>query len=869
MKLNRLCFSIILCLCLLSVTVFAHADTLHENWFFPAKMKDGVYSYHYRPERTVDFIHLALEIKVLMQEQRLEGTARYTFRPVHDGVTHVELDANKMDIGEVRVQPEREFTSTYSENKLYIHFEAPLPLDEDTIISIPYSAEPEESLYFTDSQHVVPESPDQLYTLGEPSGGSDWFPAPDYPNDRMQTEILVTVPKDFVTLSNGVLTESTIEGEWKTDHWKQEMPHVIYLVSLVVGKFDIVEDIWNGIPVQYYVEEGLAEDARPSMGKTPEMLTFFSDYFDYPYPYEKYAQVAVRDFRAGGMEHTTATTLYEFAVIDEQARLDNDVDWLVAHELAHQWFGDLVTCESWAHLWLNESFASYSEILWAEHDRGEDEALHHLMQDLESYVGESRSYKRAIVTNQFENPQEMFDGHSYPKGSVVLHMLRNRLGDGLFRKSIAHYLDKYSPGLVDTDDLMEAIEEATGRPMEQFFHQWVFSPGHPILKVTHEWLPEEKQLKMTFTQTQEMEEGRPAFAFPLQVEISTEDECKIHSLQISKKEETAVFDCSKAPLSINVDPKLLVLMEVQHEKPRDMLLHDLKKGSTVLVRMRAAQALHTHSGSRVIAALKSSVQNDPYWGVQAESAQTLGKIKTDTALNTLVDLATHDHPKVRRAVVQALGNFYKNENAYKVAVDHLQNDESIRVVESAARTLGQIGLADAEEALHSVLQRESYQELIRRAALDAMVDLELEQAYDSLVKFSQDPYRTTLRNTAIQGLGKLGAKTKDHEEDILDLLISYLGSKSDRLRNAAISSLKELNHTDAISHLQKVAENDSVYRVRRNAAEAIKAIRENQGKNLASESQEKIEELEKQQEKLLKQVEELQEQLKELKEVER
>ncbi|MGC9326554.1 MAG: M1 family metallopeptidase, partial [Candidatus Hinthialibacter sp.] len=342
--------------------------------FFPPQLKDGVYPRHYRPDRTVDFQHLNLEIKVDMNEMRIEGAAHYTFQPIHDGVQTIRFDAYELDIQDVDGPESPSMDWRYSDNALYVEFDSPLPMGENQTLSIQYASDKlkmggrfQDGMHFTDSKHVAPQSADQMFTIGEPIGACSWLPCGDYPNDRLTTEIYVTAPKEFTTLSNGLLIDSQEEGEWRTDHWKQKIPHVTYLISLVVGRFSIVRDEWRGIPVEYYVEKGLEEHARPSMGKTPDMIEFFSNYLDYPYPYEKYAQVAVRYFTAGGMEHTTATTLHEWTVMDGNARQDSDQDGLIMHELAHQWFGDLITCESWDELWLNEGFATLSDALWDEY----------------------------------------------------------------------------------------------------------------------------------------------------------------------------------------------------------------------------------------------------------------------------------------------------------------------------------------------------------------------------------------------------------------------------------------------------------------------------------------------------------------------
>ncbi|RJP22965.1 MAG: hypothetical protein C4527_21165 [Candidatus Omnitrophota bacterium] len=822
----------------------------HAASAFPPKLKDDAYPRHYRPDRSVDFEHMRLEIKVFMSEKRIEGTIHYRFRPLHDNVRQIRFDAEEMKIQAVQSPSGRDVKWNHADNALHVTFPAPLAYGQETEIAIQYAASPAEGMYFTDSKHVYPQNPDQLYTLVEPYWSSRWYPCVDYPNDRMVTEMIVTAPKEFDTLSNGLLVKSIESGEWRTDHWKQEIPHVVYLVSLVVGKFDVVKDEWRGVPVEYYVEKGRGADARPSMGKTPEMIECFSNYYGCPYPYEKYAQVAVRYFGAGGMEHTTATTLHEFAVIDEEARLDHDEDWLIAHELAHQWFGDYVTCKSWGELWLNEGFATYSECIWAEHVGGRDLYLDHLWDDMKSYIGSSRHYTRAIVTNQFDDADEMFDSHSYPKAGCVLHMLRDQLGDVLFRKCLSNYLSRFAPGLVDTDDFMEIIEETTGRPMDRFFEQWIYRPGHPKIQVTHEWLPESKRVKLTVKQTQTRAEGEPPFAFPLEVEIDSASESIRQTFEITKLNETLFLAGEEAPKSVVIDPFLRVLMEVEHEKSEDMLLHDLQYGSSVIVKMKAIQALAQKTSGRVIDALIHALNHNHFWRIQEEAAYALSKIHFGKARKALLDACNHPNPKIRRAVVSSLGKYYKN-NEVNEALKHVyKNDDSIHVIAEAVRSLSRNRAEGVYTLLRGGLERESYRYRIRLAALDALVDLDEAKVYPALVKFADDPYPRNVRTSAMRGMGKLAYKTKRNNKETLDLLLKYMNSPAESIRDAAIDGLRALRDENAIPPLQRIADDDPNKHIREQAQSAINAIRQERGSELSAENAKKVEELEKKIEKL-------------------
>lgn len=856
----------------LSISGFGYeTDWICGYRLFPPQLKDGVYPHHYRPDRTVDFEHLKLEIQVFMKEMRIEGTAHFTFRPIHNRVKSVRFDAHKMKIKNVICIGQPSLDWNYSENSLYVNLPHELPVDQLQEIVIEYIGDKLKAggrfgggMMFTDSKHVAPESADQMYTLDEPFGASAWFPCGDYPNDRLVTEIFAKVPNEFATLSNGLLVDSKEDGEWRTDHWLQKIPHATYLVSLVVGHFEAVRDTWRGIPVEYYVEKGLAKDARPSMGKTPDMIEFFSNYLDYPYPYEKYAQIAVRYFNAGGMEHTTATTMLEGIVMDENARQDTDMEGLIMHELSHQWFGDLVTCESWPQLWLNESFATLSDALWDEHTKGKDAYLEAMLERMENYIGESYSYKRPIVSNLFEKADEMFDGHSYPKGAFVLHMLRQQLGNDLFRKIFQVYLKKNAPGLVTTNDFQKTVEETTGRPMDRFFEQWIFRPGHPKLQVQHEWLEKEKQVKLTLKQTQEMKEGDPAFAFPLTVEVCTETEPIRKTFDISKKEESVFVDCPQAPKSVAVDPDIQVLMELEHKKSDDMLLYDLEKGSTIIVRIRAARALADVRNEQTREALLKTAKNDSSLRVRFEAIATLGKDRSPETMNALLSLIGDPEPKVRSRVVNALGGFYKEKKVIGALFERFKTDSSHNVRADAARVVAQLEPDGAYEVLKPGLTVESWENRVQTAVMNALVDLKEPRVYDDLVRFSKDPYPRDVRTTAIRGIGRLAGKTKKNQNKTLDLLLEYLKSSAESIRQAAISGLQGLESEDAIPQLRWVEQNDEEKGVREAAERAITEIRKGKDREWASQNAGRIDKLEDQNKKLEERIKELETKIKEV-----
>ena len=371
------------------------------------------------------------------------------------------------------------------------------------LLQIKYTAKPDEApaggsaaitsdkgLYFVGTENDslsavgLDDTMRQIWTQGETEANSRWFPTIDAPNERTTQEMYITVDDRYTTLSNGVLVSSEmVNDSTRTDYWRMDQAHAPYLFMMAVGEFAKVEDSWQGMPVNYYLHPDFAPYAKDIFGHTPDMLTFFSDKLGVKYPWPKYAQIIVDEFVSGAMENTTASVFYDALLVDDRALIDSHWDDIIAHELFHHWFGDLVTTESWANLTLNEGFASYSEYLWNEHRYGKDEAAYKLWEQGQNYFTEAETKQVNLIRYRYADQEDMFDRHSYDKGSRVLHMLRSYVGDEAFFAALQSYLTRHSYNSVEVDDLRQAFEAVTGEDLNWFFDQWYLSSGHPQLKI--------------------------------------------------------------------------------------------------------------------------------------------------------------------------------------------------------------------------------------------------------------------------------------------------------------------------------------------------------------------------------------------------
>ena len=484
---------------------------------------DGRFSYpgstpHYAPDRTFDTRHSRLELILDFARKTLKGQCIVTLQAVADGATEMVFDA--VDFKDLKVSSRgKALKFDYIGRKLKIHW--PSPVKRGTLVEVCHSLQSDTTQAWTAfylSRQILSDQARTgldagrrriqplLVSLSRRAAGTH-----DDRNDhRSPGEV-------YTAISNGALLNVRRRGATRTFHWKHNVPHSPYLVSLAVGEFSEIKDKWKHVPVLYYCPPGREEDSKRAFGKTPKMIDFFSRKLGVPYAYAKYSQVAAIDFIYGGMENTSCTTQTALTLHDERAHLDFSSDPLVAHELAHQWFGDLVTCKDWSHAWLNESFATYFEALFKEDDMGPDEFMYELRGNADAYFDEDKErYRRPLSTKFYKNTNDLFDRHLYEKGSCILHMIRKQLGESDWWRSINLYLKRHRGQGVETINLIDAIQDATGKNMRAFFDQWVFKGGHPEYKARTWWDARQKKAYLRVLQTHGVNEETPLHSVPLE-----------------------------------------------------------------------------------------------------------------------------------------------------------------------------------------------------------------------------------------------------------------------------------------------------------------------------------------------------------------
>ena len=665
----------------------------------------------YNPSNTIltDLVHTKLEVSFNWNESQLNGKATITAKPHFYESDKLILDAKGMDVLKVQMNG-ADLNYTYNDAlKLNIDLGRTYKSTEQYTISIEYVSKPDElemggssaitgdkGLYFINPKGEEKNKMPQIWTQGETQANSVWFPTIDSPNAKTTQEIYITVEDKYVTLSNGDLVSSKKNKDGtRTDYWKQDLPHAPYLFMMAIGEYSIVKDSYtkkdgSKIEVNYYVEPEHKEDARGIFGETPNMIGYFSELLDLEYPWDKYNQVVVRDYVSGAMENTGAVIFGEYVYKDKEDLLDGNDQSTIAHELFHHWFGDLVTCESWANLPLNESFANYSQYLWDEYRYGMDEADYQAEMEADGYFQSAsyQGYHDLIWFDHFDK-EDMFDGHSYNKGGRILHMLRSYLGDEAFFKGLNNYLTTNKYKAAEFHHLRLAFEEVSGEDLNWFFNQWFLGKGHLILFTDYE-VTDDQTILFKVKQRQNIEDF-PIYKIPTQVLIWSGDEVVVHDIVIDELEQEFELSYSGEIKNIQIDPKQDLLAKIYEEKSADQFRHQFynsKAYKSRMVGLRRASKSNTLETQNLL----SDALDDPFWNIRIEAASIayqLGCSDNDDIANKMLNLAKNDSiSKVRAEMIQMLDKSGEEEATLLTLFKQMvSNDPSSNVRSSAFQAL--------------------------------------------------------------------------------------------------------------------------------------------------------------------------------------
>jgi aminopeptidase N len=665
--------------------------------------------------RTCDFIHYRVSLSFNLKTKVFRGENRITVTPLSDGVDRCELDAEEITIVDVADESGRRLAYVQGDTSVVVAFPQPLTYGDTVDFTVAYRGEnPQNGFFFDDASE---DHPQMVSTDSWPDEAHHWIPLYDYPNDKVTHEFLITVPEGNKVLANGRLVGVTENREAGTTtwHWSQEKPHSTYLFMLAIGPFTVIEDSLGNLPVNYWVYPEDADDARWIFEKTPRMIAFYADLFDYPYPWAKYDQVTTPHV-GGGAEATSATILGDGVIHDRRAEQDFSWERVIAHEIAHQWWGDLITLREWSHTWMNESFGTYSDYLWTRHEDGEDEGAWALLGKKNAYLREAHTrYMRPIVFNRYERPHDNFDSHTYPKGACILHQLRFILGDGSFFRALSAFLHEHAFEAVDTHDFMKTVKVVTGQNLDWFFEQYVFSPGHPVFEISSAWDASTGQIRLDVAQIQERDHGVPVYRTPVDIGIVTQSGKRVERIWLENEHDTFVFESHEKPLLVRFDEGNWLLKEWIYAKSVEELLYQARHDDVIGREWAVRQLALVDRRTAVVEELTTIAAEDSFWAIRVAALEAIEALDGAAAMELFRSAAADPSSQVRRVAIRILGGM-RDGTLVPFFRSRFEADDSYQVQAEALRAIGRSGDSQQLGYLRDAASLPSHRDVVRRAA---------------------------------------------------------------------------------------------------------------------------------------------------------
>ncbi|MBI2929528.1 MAG: HEAT repeat domain-containing protein [Verrucomicrobia bacterium] len=799
---------------------------------------------HYTADQPVDFLHMRLEIVFTpegLTNRTCEGRVEFSCRPRAAQVSTVRLDAVDLRLLGVELPGEGKAPEfSYDDNIISVQLPQPVGTNDTFKLAVKYRVnDPPKGMHFILPSASEPKKPLMVYTMSEPVEARYWVPCHDWPNERWTSEILITVPAAFTAVANGLLVEKkpSADGKAVTFHYRSEVPTDPHLTGLVIGELVELRDAWRGKPVLTYTQPGSEDAARFTFRRVPEVLEFYSRLIGVDFPYPAYTHVTVVDHHHGGMEHAGFAFVnpnYTSASDDGEWPLEHTESWLISHMLAHDWFGGLVNYRSVSQAWLNEGFALWLDRQWTAHTDapGRFECQ---MWELSRQIAAADSSEtgKPLVDRALAEVEDIYQqdgGKIYYKGAWVLQMLRHQLGEEVFWSGVRKYLHDHQGQAVETGDLRRALEEVSGRDLEQFFQQWVYGHGVPRLKVEYVWDVAAKRARVTVRQTQKIDAATPAFATPLDLYFRVGGQERSFTVELKEARHDFTYELAKEPALFCVDPKGGLLKTIDVTKPQAMWREQVLNAPTVLARLIAVRQLNSAGTLDAVEMLEQVLTKDAeFWKVREAAAEGLGGMQSEAALNALLRAEKKGlaPPRVLAAVISALGQYTVSREAHEAVLKHATPRSNLYVEAAAIGALGRLrGSPELAERSLQVLQtaaRKPTRRWVRSSAFWALRSLEDARSYDAVFELAQPARGDELRPQTIPLLGRLG-RHDELRDRTRTALTAWLYDPDRPAQAAAVHALGELGDPRAIADLERLRSSAQHASQKQAAADAIAAI---------------------------------------------
>jgi len=744
-----------------------------------------------------DVLGYVIELELRPEEHAVVGACEVRFAALERPLERLRLDLVDLAVEDVLAPDGSALRYTHREGVLAIDLGRRLEPGEESRVRVRYGGQPSRGLWFA-GQRADGSGPTLVFSHGQTEGSRGWFPCFDEPGERASSELVVTAPRDWTIVAAGERLEAREEGDRRTERWRLDFPHPAYLVDLVAGELVREEGLAGAVPLQFLADARLQEWIEPTFRETDEILAFLEEFTALPYPYSKYSQAAVENFPWGGMENISATTLTPLLLSDELGHADQEPFYLIAHEAAHQWFGDLFTCADWSQLWLNEGFATYLTLLYLEHSRGVDEFRAQLRETQEAYLSEDvGTNRRPIVWNVWKEPDDVFDTRPYQGAAVRLHLLRAWLGDERFREGVRAYARASVGRSVTTADFRAAMEASSGEDLGAFFEQWFRSPGFPEFAVAWSWDEQASKVLLAVDQLQDSLDGTPSvFAVPVQVEVRDSRGTRVHDLRIDERRERFSLPATERPLYVRFDNHGWIPKQVQEEKEAEewlalaTLAEDVnarREACLVLGRLIRVARERGRDAQPLLAALLERLGADESSWVRADAASALTEAAAEESVDALMRAALEDPaPRVRSAALLTLCAFGPDPGRASLAEDLFYAGPSYGVRGAAAQLLCYAAPERAFEFLASGVEQVTPHDVLAGLLLRQLGALQDPRALPELRRHAADPeLAPTARAVAVQALGDQTRGRLDNAR----FLVPFLEDPSFHVRLAALRAL--------------------------------------------------------------------------------